>query len=59
MLQQSPVRWRCRMVEFVDDHDIKRVRVNVVEIDLCKRLNRGEYVSSLFGSMAIDEQLAE
>ena len=59
MLQQAPVRRRRRMVEFVDDHDIERVGLNVVEIDLCQRLNRGEDVSSLFRSMAIDEQLAE
>jgi hypothetical protein len=33
--------------------------MNIVEIDLCKRLDRGEHVSPLFGSMTIDEQFAE
>ena len=47
------------MVEFVDDHDIERVGLDVVEIDLGQRLNRGEDVPSLLRPMAIDEQLAE
>ena len=59
MFEQPSIRRRRRMMEFVDNYDIERVRIELLQVDLSERLNGREHVVPLVGPVAVDVEFTE
>ena len=59
MFEQPSIRRRRRMMEFVDNHDIERVRIELLQIGPCERLNGREHVPPLVGPVAVHVEFTE
>src|SRR6266545_2738393 len=44
MVKQPCVRWRGRMMEFIHDHNIESLRIEVLEIQIGQRLDGAEHM---------------
>ena len=47
------------MMELVDNHDVERSRIEVLQIDLCERLNGRKHMPPLVGPVTVHVQFAE
>ena len=59
VFEQAPIRGRRGVVELVDDHYVKRRRVDLLQLHLCERLNRGKDVPPLVRPMAVHVEFTE
>ena len=47
------------MMELVDNHDVERGGIEVLQIDLCERLNGRKHVPPLVGPVSVDVEFTE
>ena len=59
MFEQPPIRRRRRVVKLVDNHDVERSRIELLQIHLGQRLNGGKHVPPLVGPVAVHVEFAE
>jgi len=59
VFEQPPIRGRRCMMELVDNYDVERGRIEMLQIDLRERLNGRKHVPPLVGLVAVDVEFTE